>query len=83
MNHQELVRRLGGNFGEKFFDLDVGEDDVGLTLKGFVITSFEPVSFLRRTDEGSSLYQKMLHRDPLALSEIDSRALRLELSGAR
>ena len=59
--NQEPVRRLGGDFGEKFFDLDVGEYDVGLTLKGFVITSFESVSFLRRTDEGSSFYQKMLH----------------------
>ena len=59
--NQELVRGLGGDFGEKFFDLDVGEDDVGLTLEGFVITSFEPVSFLRRPDEGSSFDQKMLY----------------------
>ena len=43
---QENVRRLRGDFGEKFFDFDMGEDDVGLSLKSFVITSFETIAFL-------------------------------------
>ena len=42
----ENVRRLRGDFGEKFFDFDMGEDDVGLSLKSFVITSFETIAFL-------------------------------------
>ena len=55
------MRRLRGDFGEKFFDFDMGEDDVGLPLKRFVITPFEAIAFLRRTDEGSGFYQKVLH----------------------
>ena len=55
MRH-ENVRGLRGDFGKKLFDFDVGEDDVGLPLKGFVVAPFETVSFLRRTDEGSGFY---------------------------
>ena len=43
---QRNVRRLRGDFGEKFFDFDMGEDDVGFPLKGFVVTPLETVSFL-------------------------------------
>src|SRR4029077_6079612 len=55
------VRGLRGDFGQEFFDFDVGEDDIGIPLKGFVVASFETVPFLRRTDEGSSFDQKVFH----------------------
>jgi hypothetical protein len=42
----EYFRRLRGDFGKKVLHFDVGEDDVGLPLKGFVVTPFEAVSFL-------------------------------------
>ena len=64
---QRNVRRLRGDFGEKFFDFDMGDDDVGFPLKGFVVTPFEAVAFLRRTDEGSGFersYYEALQREP-------------------
>jgi hypothetical protein len=57
----EGPRGFCGNFGQEFLDFNVGEDDVGLPLKGFVVTPSETVSFLRRTDEASGFYQKVLH----------------------
>ena len=41
----EYFRRLRGGFGQESLHFDVGEDDVGLSLKGFVVTPFETVSF--------------------------------------
>ena len=57
----EYFRRLRGDFGQKSLHFDVGEDDVGLPLKGFIVTPFETVSFLRRTDKASGFYQKVLY----------------------
>jgi len=37
---------LRGDFRQEPFHFDVGEDDIGLPLKGFVVTPLEPVSFL-------------------------------------
>jgi len=56
-----ILERLRGDLGQEFLHFDVGEDDVGLPLKGFIVTPFETVAFLRRTDEGSGFYQKVLH----------------------
>jgi primosomal protein N'' len=39
----------------------MGEDDVGLPLKGFVVAPFETVSLLRRANEGSGFNQKVFH----------------------
>jgi len=58
---REYIRTLRGDLGQEFLHFDVGEDDVGLPLKGFVVTPFETVAFLRRTDEGSGFYQEVLH----------------------
>src|SRR4026207_560150 len=63
LQEQEKFRTLRGDFCQELFHFDVGEDDVGLPLKGFVVTPFEPVSFLRRADERSSLYEKVLDLD--------------------
>ena len=57
------VRGLRGDFRQESFHFDVGEDDVGLPLKGFVVTPFEPVSLLRGADERPSLYEKVLDLD--------------------
>ena len=37
----EYFRRLRGDFGQKSLHFDVGEDDVRLTLKGFVVAPFK------------------------------------------
>jgi hypothetical protein len=55
------IRTLCGDLGQELLHFDVGEDDVGLPLKSFVVAPFETVSFFRRTDEGSGFYQKVLH----------------------
>jgi hypothetical protein len=52
---------LRGDLGQESLHFNMGEDDVGLPLKGFVITPFETVSLLRRANEGSGFYQKVLH----------------------
>src|SRR5262245_3578713 len=48
MNHagQLSVRRLRRNLGQESFYFDMSEDDVGLPLKGLVVTPFETVTFL-------------------------------------
>ena len=40
------LRGLRSGLGQEFLHFDVGEDDVGFPLKGFVVTPFETVSFL-------------------------------------
>ena len=54
-------RGLRSDLGQEFLHFDVGEDDVRLPLKGFVVAPFETVSFLRGTDKGSGFYQKVFH----------------------
>ena len=58
---RKYFRILRGDLGQEFLDFDVGEDDVRISLKGFVVAPLETVSFLRRTDEGAGFYQKVLH----------------------
>jgi hypothetical protein len=64
------VRGLRGNLAQESFYFDVSEDDVGLPLKGFVVTPFETVPFLRRTNEVAGFDQKVLHFNKRELGRV-------------